>query len=575
MSVQQIQSELLHELRGCINVASPGRKPVSTIVPQIEYLSIVPPAGESWSESLRPELHKHQLRARVPDQLHITLWHTNDGCVPDWMLRFLGERRNFQVLVDALDVSDHVSAASVRVQIAPQVIPENVMQDDANSDPDHDEAFAAFLRKRSYMHITLHRAKGVKPYEAAKLGSKIEKQDRDATRHILPKPLVLPGILRINFSGLHKNFDEVWDEVKVEEVIDPVEIDMTAPKGGQLVLQQSLGLAAAAFRPLCIRNAGNQRYISLATDLLSVLCNVKVESSGASATTLTFTPKHGAGQALKAEFTLPDGLSIPDVLQAVLPAAALRLCDVPLRIDITGCTEVRLSLSTAVVKEALLPLLKQFGLQVACDVQKIGSLPAGGGAFVLEVQPTAGIKAIQLLRRGKPIRLWGYAWSTIGPALQTTCEAVEAARQVLLEDANLAPLVRDNSILNHQCDIQVGCAAGISIFVKTDTGCILTANAMVPTQDRKEARQQGAAAASELLGKWQGSATVDESIANHLIPFMALAGGVSAIRCAVPLSPSIGAAMHFAMLVTEGRCKFMTCNDREGGIVIFARGADM
>lgn len=99
------------------------------------------------------------------------------------------------------------------------------------------------------------------------------------------------------------------------------------------------------------------------------------------------------------------------------------------------------------------------------------------------------------------------------------------------------------------------------IGCETTTNCILGASALGSRNER--AYDTGRKVANELM-KCAGSC-VDEHVQDQLIIFMALARGVSRVRCTLPLTMHTKTAIYIAEIITNA--KFNVMEEGSTGII--------
>lgn len=98
---------------------------------------------------------------------------------------------------------------------------------------------------------------------------------------------------------------------------------------------------------------------------------------------------------------------------------------------------------------------------------------------------------------------------------------------------------------------------------ETTTSCVLGASALGARSER--AFESGRKAANELNPCLNAKSCVDSHVQDQLIIFMALACGVSRVRCSLPLTMHTKTAIYIAELITEA--KFNIIEEGSTGII--------
>src|SRR3972149_2575410 len=176
------------------------------------------------------------------------------------------------------------------------------------------------------------------------------------------------------------------------------ERDGPSGEGGGQLLRTACALAAITGETVRLRNIRARRappglapqHLTAVT-AVAALCDAQVEGLGLRSPELIFRP----GRLRGGEFRFDVGTagSVMLVLQARFPAALA--AGAPVRIHLTGATDVRGAPPLDYLRFVLLPLLAQMGAEVQLTLQRRGYYPRGGGEVEVVVQP----------RRLKPLRI--------------------------------------------------------------------------------------------------------------------------------------------------------------------------
>ena len=185
-----------------------------------------------------------------------------------------------------------------------------------------------------------------------------------------------------------------------------VRVDGSFGEGGGQILRTSLSLSTVTGQPFRIENIRAKREKSglLRQHLTAVLaaaeiCGGQVEGAFLGSTALTFTP--GEVKPGDYRFVVGTAGSGTLVLQTVLPA--LSTASGPSRIVIEGGTHNQAAPPFHFLERAFLPLVRRMGPQVTLQLERYGFYPAGGGRFVVEIQPSKTLNPIELPERGETV----------------------------------------------------------------------------------------------------------------------------------------------------------------------------
>ncbi len=180
-------------------------------------------------------------------------------------------------------------------------------------------------------------------------------------------------------------------------------IDGSFGEGGGQIVRSSLALAVVTGPDVTIENlrAGRQKPGLRQQHLTAVnaaagICGAKVEGAQLGSTRVTFRP----GSVTAGEYRISVGTagSATLVLQTVLPA--LLLCDGPSKLILEGGTHNPWAPPFDFLSRAYLPLMNRMGPSVGATLERHGFYPAGGGQFVVHVQPTERLQGFDLTERG-------------------------------------------------------------------------------------------------------------------------------------------------------------------------------
>lgn len=182
-----------------------------------------------------------------------------------------------------------------------------------------------------------------------------------------------------------------------------ITIDGSRGEGGGQVLRSSLALSLVTGKPFRIENIrgkrkkpGLMRQHLTAVRAASAIGNASVSGADIGGAALVFEP----GGITPGEYTFSVGTagSATLVLQTVLPA--LVVAKGSSRLVIEGGTHNPFAPPFDFLEKAFLPCLCKMGPNVSCHLERHGFYPAGGGRFVVDIQPVEHLMPLELLCRG-------------------------------------------------------------------------------------------------------------------------------------------------------------------------------
>jgi len=304
------------------------------------------------------------------------------------------------------------------------------------------------------------------------------------------------------------------------------EIDGSQKGGSGTILRLAVALAVATKEPLHIFNIRQNRpQRGLKPQHLEAvltaakLCNAEVKGTALGSEEIWFNPHEVEGGNIEAQIGTAG--SIPMLLMAILPICIFAKNTVRLHVT-KGGTDVSHSPTINYLRNVFLPALKQMGLEASITVHKYGYYPKGMGEATMTVKPPDAIKPIKLNNYGKIKNVKGVSVCTF-LADREVAERQAKTAFTCLREKGYAP---DIEVVNDQSNpFQKG--SSITLWVETDTGVILGADAIGELKKTSEA--VGRKAAEKLNVELSVKSTVDIHLADMLVPYMALADGSSSL----------------------------------------------
>lgn len=184
-------------------------------------------------------------------------------------------------------------------------------------------------------------------------------------------------------------------------------IDGSQGEGGGQVLRSALALSLVTGKPFAIKNIrgrrknpGLMRQHLTAVQAAVEVGQARVNGASLHSSQLTFEP--GPVRAGDYHFAVGTAGSATLVLQTVLPA--LLCADDPSTLRLEGGTHNPWAPPFDFLAKSFLPLVNRMGPRVEAALVRPGFYPAGGGEFIVTIEPAAEMRPIELLERGETKR---------------------------------------------------------------------------------------------------------------------------------------------------------------------------
>jgi len=307
-----------------------------------------------------------------------------------------------------------------------------------------------------------------------------------------------------------------------------IEIDGSMGEGGGAVLRTALALGAVSRRPVHIYNirlkrakAGLQPQHLRGVEALAKLTNAKIEGLKLDSTELTLEPSAIEGGRYRVNIGTAGSTTL--ILQILMPAAAF--ARKPIEIEITGGTDNPAAIPIDFLKNVTLPTLHKMGYQGEVECVRRGHYPRSGGIVRARIEPIEKLQALRLTEPGRVVRIAGVAHCVRLPAHIATRMA-HAASMALIKAGHAKVNIKAESYPPTK-DPHFGPGTGIILWAETEGGAIVGASSL--GKRGKPAEQVGREAAESLIKQLQTGCAVDRHLTDQLVPYLALAEGISEI----------------------------------------------
>jgi RNA 3'-terminal phosphate cyclase (ATP) len=183
-----------------------------------------------------------------------------------------------------------------------------------------------------------------------------------------------------------------------------IEIDGSMGEGGGQILRTSLGLSLVTGKAVRIVNVrakrerpGLMRQHLTAVEAAVRVGDARVAGAEIGSTEIEFEPR--AVRPGRHAFAVGTAGSATLVLQTVLPA--LLVASGPSTLELSGGTHNPMAPPFDFVDRVFLPHVRRMGPSVRMKLERYGFYPAGGGRFVVEIEPVRELSRIDALERGE------------------------------------------------------------------------------------------------------------------------------------------------------------------------------
>ncbi len=351
-----------------------------------------------------------------------------------------------------------------------------------------------------------------------------------------------------------------------------VDIDGSMGEGGGQILRYSLGFSAVLLKPIHIynirakrSNPGLRPQHLTAVKALQEITDAEVRGARVGSMELYFKPRRRKPGNYR--FNIGTAGSISLVIQAILPA--LLFTEYRSHVTITGGTDVSWSPPIDYMRLVFLHNTSLFGVGAEIRVRRRGHYPRGGGLVELYVEPVRDrLRPVNIVERGGIKAVKGISHAVRLPRHVAERQA-SAARELIMGKLGLEPEIEIETYPPGR-DPHLGPGSGIVLYAETESGTRLGGDSIGARGKRAE--RVGVEAASKLLEDLSTGMAFDRHMADMLIPYMFLAGGVSRVGVARITLHALTAIEVSRIFLPDVEARIEGVRDKPGVIMVSGIG---
>jgi len=305
-------------------------------------------------------------------------------------------------------------------------------------------------------------------------------------------------------------------------------LDASHGEGGGQLLRTALALSVALRQPVALSRIrarrpkpGLQPQHLTVVRALAAVSDAAVSGDALDSTEIIFAPRALRGGSYRFDVGAIRGSagSVSLLFQALL--LPLFLAREPARLTLIGGTHVPWSPTVHHLTAVFLPALRSLGLEAEVSLERWGWYPRGGGEIGARIGPSSGWSGLCWEARAPHPRISG-----VSAVCRLPVHIAERQRRRALERLARRELAADIALVEDAHAF----GPGTLLFLAVAGEC---ARAGFSALGRRGVRAEAIAdeAADPLLGYLDSAATVDDHLADQLLPFLALARTSSVFTC--------------------------------------------
>ncbi len=313
-----------------------------------------------------------------------------------------------------------------------------------------------------------------------------------------------------------------------------LQLDGSFGEGGGQIVRTALALSCITQKPFSVTKIRSGRCTSglkaqhvYCVKALSQLCNAKAEFAERGSTKLKFYPGPIKGGSIQVDIGTAGSITL--LLQAVLLPCFF--APKPVRLTLTGGTDVHWSMPVDYFKEVLAVHLSKFCEKLNINIIKRGYYPKGGGRVDVKIKPGYTISSfaeapkIVLTEQGHLISIKGLSHASQNLEKNQVAERQAKSAKRILNELG-CPVNIDAEYVD-----SFSTGSGITLWAvfsrdkdEIDPLNPIRLGADSLGEPRKLSEEVGDSAAKKLLQQINSKAPVDRYLSDNLIPWVGLLG---------------------------------------------------
>ncbi len=297
-----------------------------------------------------------------------------------------------------------------------------------------------------------------------------------------------------------------------------LEIDCSKGEGGGQMVRTSVAMSTLTGKEVHLARIRENRPTNGLSRQHCTAISAVAEMTGSEAVgntpgsrELTFKPGNGMRYSIDTDVGSAGSVSL--VLQAMLLAGSKT--DKPLKINITGGTNVMWAPPIDTYHQVLFPLMNRMGIKVDAEILERGFFPEGGGRVSALLDPVKKISPLDLPDLGELKKIRGICFIQNLPDWIT--------KQLISGCSGpFEPFGGAEIEIERTTGISKG--AGLCLVAEYEKGFL---GSNVITARGRSPKDAAADAANDLIREMKSGATLDVNTADQLLPYMAMADGDS------------------------------------------------
>ncbi len=310
-----------------------------------------------------------------------------------------------------------------------------------------------------------------------------------------------------------------------------IEIDGNYLEGGGQIVRTALALSVLtkqSFRVTNIRKGRDKPGLKAqhleGINALKKLCNANVLGAEIGSTEIMFEPQEIKGRSLNIDIKTAGSITL--LLQSLLIPCFFSKNSI--KFSIKGGTNVNWSMPIEYFENVLIPQIRKYCEKIDLKVLRRGYYPKGGGEVELKIKPIfnswqdlTSYKKIDLLNQKNLIAIKGISHASKDLENARVAERQSSSTKQTLSKFNCPINIRTE----YSNTLSIG--SGITLFALFGNDEVDEFNPVVIGADAlgekgKSSENVGKEAAEKLINEINSGASVDEHLADNLIPWMAL-----------------------------------------------------